>query len=40
MKHIQMYLIPGARHDLLHEEKSGGSDEALDILTNWLFENI
>ena len=40
MKHIQLYLIPGARHDLLHEEKSGGSDEAFDILTNWLFENI
>ena len=40
MKHIQLYLVPGARHDLLHEEKSGGSDEAFDILTNWLFENI
>ena len=39
-KHIQLYLVPGARHDLLHEEKSGGSDEAFDILTNWLFENI
>ena len=39
MKHIQLYLVPGARHDLLHEEKSGGSDEAFDILTNWLFEN-
>lgn len=39
MKHIQMYLIPKARHDLLHEEKSGGSEEAFDILTNWLFEN-
>ena len=40
MKHIQMYLISGARHDLLHEEKSGGSEETFDILTNWLFENI
>lgn len=40
MKHIQLYLVPGARHDLLHEEKSGGSEEAFDILTNWLFENI
>ena len=40
MKHIQLYLVPGARHDLLHEEKSGGSDEAFDILTNWLIENI
>ena len=40
MKHIQLYLVPGARYDLLHEEKSGGSDEAFDILTNWLFENI
>ena len=40
MKHIQLYLVPGARHDLIHEEKSGGSDEAFDILTNWLFENI
>ena len=40
MKHIQLYLVPGARHDLLHEEKSGGSEETFDILTNWLFENI
>ena len=40
MKHIQLYLVPGVRHDLIHEEKSGGSDEAFDILTNWLFENI
>ena len=40
MKHIQLYLVPGARHDLLHEEKSGGSDEAFDILTNWVFENV
>lgn len=29
MKHIQMYLISGARHDLLHEEKSGGSKKPL-----------
>ena len=28
-----------ARHDLFHEEKNGGSEEAFDILTNWLFEN-
>lgn len=40
MKHIQMRFIPNARHDLLHEVKSGGSEEAFDILTNWLFENI
>ena len=39
MKHIQLYLIPNARHDLFHEEKNGGSEEAFDILTNWLFEN-
>ena len=38
LKHIQMYLIPNSRHDLLHEEKNGGSEEAFDILTNWLFE--
>lgn len=40
MKHVQMRFISNARHDLLHEEKSGGSKEAFDILTNWLFENI
>ena len=40
MKHVQMRFIPNARHDLLHEVKSGGSEEAFDILTNWLFENI
>jgi len=40
MKHVQMRFIPNARHDLLHEVKNGGSEEAFDILTNWLFENI
>ena len=39
VKHIQMYLIPRARHDLFHEEKNGGSEAAFDTLTNWLFEN-
>lgn len=40
MKHVQMRFVPNARHDLLHEVKNGGSEEAFDILTNWLFENI
>ena len=39
MQDVQLYLLPG-RHDLLHEYENGSSDEAMDILTNWLFEKI
>ena len=39
MQDVQLYLLPG-RHDLLHEYENGSSEEALDLLTNWLFEHI
>ena len=37
LKDVQVYLIPGARHDLLHEEESGAAKEAVDILIKWIF---
>lgn len=40
VKNVQMHLIPNARHDLLHEKRSGAADETVEILTDWLFENI
>ena len=40
MKNVRMHLIPNARHDLLHEKRSGAAYEAIEILTNWLFEKI
>ena len=36
MRDVQMHLLPGARHDLLHELRSGASEEATQILVNWL----
>ena len=40
IKNVRMHLIPNARHDLLHEKRSGAAYEAIEILTNWLFEKI
>lgn len=40
MKNVRMNLIPNARHDLLHEKRSGAADETIEILTNWLFDKI
>lgn len=34
--HVTMHLIPNARHDLFHEEKSGAAENARRILTDWL----
>lgn len=36
MRDVQMHLLPGARHDLLHELRSGASEEATEILVKWL----
>ena len=36
MRDVQMHLLPGARHDLMHELRSGASEEATQILVNWL----
>ncbi|MGN0335645.1 MAG: alpha/beta fold hydrolase [Lachnospiraceae bacterium] len=38
VKDVQIHIIPDARHDLLHEEKSGSAEKAEEILLNWLFE--
>lgn len=40
MKNVRMNLIPNARHDLLHEKRSGAAYEAIEVLTDWLFEKI
>lgn len=40
LRSVQMYLVPDARHDLFHEEESGATEEAVDILKNWLMENV
>lgn len=38
MKDVTMHLIPGARHILLDERKSGAADEAIRIMSDWLKE--
>ena len=40
IKNVRMHLIPNARHDLLHERRSGAAYEAIEVLTDWLFEKI
>ena len=40
MRYVQMHLVPDARHDLFHEEANGAAGEAIDVLKNWLFENV
>ncbi len=40
MQDVEMYLLPDARHDLFHEVQNGAADEAVEILTGWLFEKI
>ena len=40
VKNVRMHLIPNARHDLLHERRSGAAYEAIEVLTDWLFEKI
>ena len=36
LKDVETYLFPGARHDLLHEEKSGTAEKVADILVRWM----
>ncbi len=35
MERVELQLVPKARHDLLHEEKSGAAAKAREILCNW-----
>lgn len=37
---VQMYLLPDARHDLIHEVSNGCSVEAIEIMVEWLFEKL
>lgn len=39
LKNVIMYLLPDARHDLLHEESSGSVACARSILMDWLTGN-
>ena len=36
---VRMQLFPGARHDLLHEEKSGCGAQARALLVEWILEH-
>lgn len=40
LKDVEMHLIPGARHDLLHEEESGAAKKTVDILIKWIFKKL
>ena len=35
---VQLQLLPGARHDLLHEKASGNARRAVELLTDFLRE--
>ena len=37
---VQIYLLPDARHDLIHEVSNGCSVEAIEIMVEWLFEKL
>ena len=37
---VQMQLIPGARHDVLHEEASGGAQTARESIVQFLLDSI
>ena len=36
MTDVNMQLFPNARHDLLHEKKSGNADNAQEALLQWM----
>lgn len=38
MKQVQIELFDGARHDLLHEEKSGAAPKAKKMILDWLLQ--
>ncbi len=38
MKDVEMHMVPGSRHDILHEVKSGAAQQAKDILCKWIIE--
>lgn len=36
MKNVSLHLLPGARHMVLNEKRSGAAEQALAIITEWL----
>ena len=36
IRNVSMHLFPDARHDILHEEKSGCANQVRKILINWM----
>ena len=38
MKTVSLHLIPGARHIVLDEHRSGAADEAVRMIGDWLKE--
>ena len=35
---VDLHLLPGARHDVLHEESCGAAKQATELIKNWLLE--
>ena len=40
LQDVEVHLIPDARHDLLHEEKSGSAEAAIEILQKWILQYV
>ena len=40
LQDVEVHLIPDARHDLLHEEKSGSAEAAIEILQKWIWQYV
>lgn len=36
LRETEVYFFPDARHDLLHEEKSGAAKAAVDVMLKWI----
>lgn len=36
MEDLRMFLLPHARHDVLHEAENGMADKAMSIITAFL----
>ncbi|MBR5187248.1 MAG: alpha/beta hydrolase, partial [Clostridia bacterium] len=36
LKNVTLKLFPSARHDLLHEKKSGSAEDAIKTLIRWM----
>jgi alpha-beta hydrolase superfamily lysophospholipase len=36
LENITLHLLPGARHDVLHEEASGSAAKARTIISDWM----